>query len=61
MFGFTDYSEYRRNEQEITRRNEQKRHEREIRDARRTKDARDTGRRAGRPAAEPRATRARWA
>lgn len=61
MFGFTDYSEYRRNEQELTRRNEQKRHEREMRDARKAPDARDTGRRTGRHAAEARPARARWA
>ncbi|MBE1877778.1 hypothetical protein [Myceligenerans pegani] len=58
MFGFTDYSEYRRNEQEITRRNEQKRRERELRE---TRGTRETGRGTDRRAAAARPARARWA
>lgn len=53
MFGFTDYAEYRRNEQEIDRRAEQSRVARE-RAARREQAARRTADRARRTTdAEP--------
>jgi len=39
MFGFTDYAEYRRNEQDIDRRTEQNRVAREQRDAARRQAA----------------------
>jgi hypothetical protein len=62
MFGFTDYAEYRRNERELTRRNEQKRREREIRESRESRRRQETGRGAGRRTARaPRAAAARWA
>ena len=45
MFGFTDYAEYRRNEQEIDRRAEQTRGARELAARREDAAPRATGRR----------------
>ncbi|WP_454858780.1 hypothetical protein [Promicromonospora soli] len=49
MFGFTDYADYRRNEQDLDRRAEQNRVAREQRDAaRRQADERRAGKHAAR-------------
>lgn len=62
MFRFSDYSEYHRHEQELARRAERRRHEREIREDLKTRGTdRDAVHESARPAGPRWLARARWA